>query len=243
MNKNELIRKIEQFAPPELAEGWDCSGWAIETDKQEINKVMLCLTVTDDVVKQAKQQHCDMIISHHPLFQIDFNSELMSETQKPLIDVYSAHTNLDRTIGGTTDRLIELLGLTDYVISNPTDNVEYTEKPFTRYIDYKTTVEIFVSKLRKISPNLRYVNNNNIKFLNKIAFCAGSGTDFIEEASKNGADALVTGDLKFHTALESPIALFDIGHFESEIPVLDVFESVLNGVDIVRADEKSPFLY
>lgn len=42
----------------------------------------------------------------------------------------------------------------------------------------------------------------------------GSGAEFIQEAFEYGADALVTGDFKFHTALDSPIILFDLGHFE-----------------------------
>ena len=98
--------------------------------------------------------------------------------------------------------------------------------------------------LKQISPNLRYINNKNIQILNKIAFCAGSGADFISEAQKNGADAFVTGDLKFHTALDSSIVIYDIGHFESEIFVLSIFEKLLhNDVEIIYADEASPFKY
>lgn len=68
MDKYEIIKRIEAYAPLELAESWDCSGWLVETEKKDIQKVMLALTVTDDVVKQAKEQNCDIIISHHPLF-------------------------------------------------------------------------------------------------------------------------------------------------------------------------------
>ena len=54
MNKYELIKKIERFAPPETQEKWDCSGWLVETKKKDVNRVMLCLTVTEDIVKQVK---------------------------------------------------------------------------------------------------------------------------------------------------------------------------------------------
>ncbi len=224
MNKYEIIQKIENFASPELAESWDCSGWGVETEKSEIKRVMLALTVTNDIIKQALEQNCDMIISHHPLFYVPTNWKN--------IDIYSAHTNLDRTNGGTTDTLVKSLGL------------EVSEKSdFLRYVDINTDVREFSKKLSKISPNFRFVNNRNKKYLKRIAFCAGSGADFIQEAYENGADALVTGDVKFHTALESPIILFDIGHFESEILVLDVFKSLLNGVETIKAEEKSPFIY
>ena len=96
MDKYSIVKKIEDFAPPELAESWDCSGWAVNVkSKYEVFKVMVCLTVTDDIVNQARTQNCDMIISHHPLFFVPLNWHD--------INIYTAHTNLDKTSGGTTD--------------------------------------------------------------------------------------------------------------------------------------------
>ena len=218
MDKYSIVKKIEDFAPPELAESWDCSGWAVNVkSKYEVFKVMVCLTVTDDIVNQARTQNCDMIISHHPLFFVPLNWRD--------INIYSAHTNLDKTGGGTTDTLISTLGLK---ITDASD--------FLRYSDTNISIEEFLKLLSKVSPNLRYLNNKNI------SYCAGSGSEFIQEAYENGADALVTGDLKFHTALESPIAVFDIGHFESEILILDVIKNLLSCVEIIFAKEKSPFI-
>ena len=228
MNKYEITKRIEKFAPPELAEKWDCSGWLVETENQDIKKIMLCLTVTDDVVRQAREQNCDMIVSHHPLFNVSIKYKN--------IDIYCAHTNLDRAKGGTTDTLIKTLGLAKFIVANSGEG-------FVRYINYETSLQDFVKRLKKISPHLRYVNNKGVTQLKRIAFCAGSGTEFIQEAFENGADALVTGDLKFHTALDSPIVVFDIGHFESEDLVLSVFEQIIgNGIGFVYAKEKSPFI-
>lgn len=225
MKRADIYTLINNFAPQELAQSWDCSGAAVETEKTEINKVLLALTVTDDVVNQALKQDCDMIISHHPLFFVPF------EYKK--INIFSAHTNLDLAEGGTTDELIKRLGLT-----------KSNENEFVRYVNLPEAISVkdFALKLSKISPNLRFVNTNNIERIKKIGFCAGSGADFIEAATEDGADAFVTGDLKFHTALDSKIVVFDIGHFESEILVLKVFEKLLKDkVEIVFAEEKSPF--
>lgn len=228
MNKYEITKRIEQFAPLETQEKWDCSGWVVETENQDIQKIMLCLTVTDDVVRQAREQNCDMIVSHHPLFNVSIKYKN--------IDIYCAHTNLDRAKVGTTDTLIKTLGLAKFIVANSGEG-------FVRYINYETSLQDFVKRLKKISPHLRYVNNKGVTKLKRIAFCAGSGTEFIQEAFENGADALVTGDLKFHTALDSPIVVFDIGHFESEVLVLSVFEQIIgNGIGFVYAKEKSPFI-
>lgn len=226
MDKSKIIRKIDEFAPPELAESWDCSGFLVETSRQNISKIMLALTVTDDIVRQAFDQNCDMIISHHPLFFVPLGYKNL--------DIYCAHTNLDKTDGGTTDELIRVLRL------------ESADKSgFVRYVNLQDhiIIEDFAKNLQMISPNLRYVNNFNTKTIQRVGFCSGSGTDFIEEAFKNGADAFVTGDLKFHTALESPVVVFDIGHFESEILVLKVLAELFESeIETVFAEEKSPFI-
>lgn len=235
MYKYKITERIEIFAPSETQEDWDCSGWGINIEGyDEIRKIMLCLTVTEDVVKQAKEQNCDMIISHHPLFCVNCHSELVSESYAPQINVYCAHTNLDKAQGGTTDTLIETLGLSKHKVK--------IEHDFLRMIDYKTTIEDFNNLLKKISPNARVINNNKVKELNKIAFCAGSGSEFINDAKDLGADCLVTGDLKFHTALDSDIVVYDIGHFESEILILPVIKKIIGSdVEIIYAKEQSPF--
>ncbi len=229
MNKYDIIRKIENFAPVETAEPWDCVGFEVETENVEVSKVMLCLTVTDSVVEQARAEKCDMIISHHPLFYVPLE---WSD-----IDIYSAHTNLDKANGGTTDTLIQSLDFKQN---------EQEAQAFLRFVDFDTplSLDIFIQKLKKISPNLRYVNNKNIQHIKKAAFCAGSGAEFINTAQEYGADCLVTGDLKFHTALDSQIIVFDIGHFESEILILPVLKSIIGDeIEVIFAREQSPFKY
>jgi len=223
-----LVNRIEKFAPKDTAQKWDCVGFMVETPKIEIKKVMLCLTPVQDVVNQAREQNCDMIIAHHPAFFVPLDWAD--------IDIYSAHTNLDKTNGGTTDTIIKTLGLEKFKLPVKHDFLRIVEFP------QKISVNDFSQMLVKISPNARIVNNYGQTTLKKAAFCAGSGTEFITEAKKFGADCLVTGDLKFHTALDSSIIVYDIGHFESEILILPVLKKLIgDGVEIVYADEKSPF--
>ena len=230
MDKYQIVKNIENVAPPENAESWDCVGFMVETDKHEVSKVMLCLTVNQDIVTQARNAGCEMIISHHPLFFVS--------TDWSDMDIYSAHTNLDKACCGTTETMLDVLGLRGFV--------KDCRHEFLRGIEFseEVLVEDFVTLLKKISPNLRYVNNLGASTLRKVAFCSGSGSEFISEAKELGFDALVTGDLKFHTALDSEILVFDVGHFESEVIVLPVIKTLIGaGVDVVLADEKSPFLY
>lgn len=239
INKYDIVKKIENFAPSDTAQSWDCVGFMAETSKTDVSKIMLCLTPTESVINQALNLNCDMIISHHPIFEVSLNSALINDNGSPKIDIYSAHTNLDIAKGGTTDTLIESLNLTDCKFWE-------NENEFVRYVEFEKALDVtdFNNILRKISPNLRYINNYNLQKVKKVGFCAGSGSEFISEAKENGADCFVTGDLKFHTAIDSDIVLFDIGHFESEILILPVFEKIIgSGVEIIYANEKSPFIY
>lgn len=227
MNKYEIIRKIEEFAPLETQESWDCSGWGVNVGvdcnnyQSNVQKVLFALTVTDDVVRQAREKGCDMIISHHPLFYVPLEYKD--------INIYCAHTNLDLAQGGTTDTLIKKLG---FKVTRSDGFVRIVE------LAAPITVDELRERLLKISPRLRYVNNCGAKTVQSIGFCAGSGSEFIGKT-----DAFVTGDLKFHTALDAKKVVFDIGHFESEIFAPELLKEITGvGERGIIADEKSPFI-
>lgn len=82
------------------------------------------------------------------------------------------------------------------------------------------TLALISQKLR--ARNLRYVKGKK-QWIKKIAVCGGSGSDLIPDAIKNGADAFVTADIKYHTfhSAQNKILLIDAGHYETETPVLD----------------------
>lgn len=230
MKLTKIISAIENFASLEFQESWDCSGFQLDFGEKEVKKIMLSLSVVENTIEQAIQNNCDMVIAHHPLFFIPF-------TINKGIPVYSAHTNLDKAQGGTTDTLIEILGLSEaQKIGDFLRLIELNEE-----ISLDSFINLIKEKLN--IKTLRVVNNKNMEKIKKIAFCAGSGSDFIKEAEKI-ADAFVTGDVKYHTALESNVIMIDVGHFESEHPVLKTLANLLKNleIEVIIADEKSPFI-
>jgi dinuclear metal center YbgI/SA1388 family protein len=223
LNKYEIVKKIENFAPLETQEIWDASGWIVDLENPEVNKVMFALTITDNVFEQAIKHKCDLIISHHPLFFVPFRYRK--------INLYCAHTNMDKAKGGTTDLLLNA--------------IRYTGKEFgdfVRIVEFETemSVEFLKLKLLPHSTRLRIVNNLGTKTIKTIGFCAGSGSEFINSTP---CDAFVTGDLKYHTVVESKKVLFDIGHFESEIFVVEFLRKLTELEESgVIANETSPFI-
>ncbi|MFN8208686.1 MAG: Nif3-like dinuclear metal center hexameric protein [Bacteroidales bacterium] len=65
--------------------------------------------------------------------------------------------------------------------------------------------------------------------IKKVALCGGSGAFLIPEAIRQGANAFVTADLKYHQFFDADgrILLIDAGHFETEQVVKELFYEVL----------------
>jgi hypothetical protein len=66
----------------------------------------------------------------------------------------------------------------------------------------------------------------------KVALCGGSGAFLVRDAWKQGADVLVTGDVKYHEAREAEtlgLALIDAGHFATERPMIRGVAELLKG--------------
>lgn len=234
---NKIIKKIEQFAPISTAQKWDNSGWQINLGIEETNKILLVLDVTTNTVNEAIKNKCDLIISHHPVFFHDIkiiDSQYLIKAIQNNIQIYSAHTNLDIAQGGVTEHLAEKCGFKD--MDTVFEFIKYKifdeEKNFSKLISTLKTIFGLAS--------LRVVNSSR-KTYKSIAFCSGSGADFISDLEKIGIDVFITGDLKHHQALNATnMTIIDLGHFHSERFVVEIFENLLQDedVEIIRATEQ-----
>jgi putative NIF3 family GTP cyclohydrolase 1 type 2 len=67
------------------------------------------------------------------------------------------------------------------------------------------------------------------KDIKTVAICGGAGAFLIGAARAAGADAYVTGDVKYHEffGAEGRLMLCDVGHFESEQFTYEVFRDLL----------------
>ncbi len=52
--------------------------------------------------------------------------------------------------------------------------------------------------------------------VSRVAYCGGSGASLVDAAAGAGADVFVTGDMKYHQAVETPVCVVDVGHFSLE---------------------------
>ena len=65
------VREIEeilfQWAPHHLAASWDNVGHLIGRREKQVDRVLVALDVTAEVVSEAVKGDFDLIISHHPV--------------------------------------------------------------------------------------------------------------------------------------------------------------------------------
>ncbi len=235
----EIIEAIEQAAPIETQEEWDNSGWQINLGNKNTDKILVCLNVTEETVEQAVKNNCDLIISHHPLIFSPLkcikNKAIIKAVQNN-IQVYSAHTNFDKSSVGTTEKLAEILGFGNLKEINE----------FVKYTIIETLKTENLLKLLKEKLNLKTIkaaNNGGFTKISRIALCAGSGASFIQDLKPYNIDCYITSDIKYHEALESKVLLLDVGHFESEVIALDNIRKIIenHGAEIVMSKEEPVF--
>jgi dinuclear metal center YbgI/SA1388 family protein len=87
-------------------------------------------------------------------------------------------------------------------------------------LDQEMTLGDFADRV-KVSlgcDHLRLTGSDG-QSVRKVALCGGSGAFLLQTAHRQGADVLVTGDVKYHDARQAEdlgIALIDAGHFATE---------------------------
>lgn len=68
MKIKEVAVTLERFAPLPLQESYDNAGLQIGlTEAEDVSGVLLCLDVTEEVILEAEQLGCNLIVAHHPL--------------------------------------------------------------------------------------------------------------------------------------------------------------------------------
>lgn len=119
----DIVRALEEFAPPALQEDYDNSGMQVGSRSAACTGVLLCVDVLPETIDEAIARRCNLIVSHHPLIFKGLKSLTGATPQQTAImnaiaagvSVYSCHTSLDNTVGGVSHEMARRLG-----VSGPT---------------------------------------------------------------------------------------------------------------------------
>ena len=215
---------------------------------RDIQSVLLTTDVTTDVVSEAIELGCQLIISHHPLLFHGLKQVCGQTPQARIVEmaikhdiaIYSAHTNLDSVPGGINTRLAEKLGLTE--IRLLTESGLGAIGQLTKSVNYLD----FIAHIREIlqCTYVRYTRPKKEQ-IQTVALCGGSGAEFIEESIAQGADVYITADCKYHEFQDADgrIGLIDIDHWISERHAPEIFRNILKPLDLnvlISKKDKTP---
>ena len=127
----DITDYLENLAPKAYQESYDNCGLLTGNPQDPVSGVMLTLDTTEEVVKEAIQKDCNLIVSHHPIIFKGLKSltgknyveRTVIEAIRNNIAIYAIHTNLDNIMGGVNKKLSDTIGLTNQKILAPKDQL------------------------------------------------------------------------------------------------------------------------
>lgn len=248
MKIKDVISTLEQFAPLPLQESYDNAGLQIGLTEADVSGVLLCLDVTEAIVQEAIDKRCNMIVSHHPLLfhglkQIGDSDYVQRATVMAIkndIAIVSMHTNLDNVEGGVNSEIARRLGAEG----------EVTEGLFVGEFAQPLSAEEYICNVKKIFNAGVVMTNGLLKRpVKRIAICGGAGAFMLERAIEEGADAFLTGEMKYNDYFDrEEIQITVIGHYESEQFTKDLLKYIIDkgcpGIrTIVTENNTNPIKY
>lgn len=208
------------------------------------------LDPTLEGLERAVAAGADFVLAHHPLSMAprfpdtaDNYLAILALLLKNDICLYSAHTSLDANPEGPVRWLADELGLSRVTTLEPLDpaamaalrargkTAEYgfgftgtLEKPVA-YVDFCRILSVSVGRFEWQGCGRRP------EAVFRVACCPGSGGSMLKAAVEAGADVFISGDIKYHTALEAlteGVRVMDVGHFILEDEMTRRFAKLLD---------------
>lgn len=225
----DIVRILGGFAPYETAEEWDNVGLLVGRRNAPVERVLMALDVTLDVIREAVAKDVQMIVTHHPLMfhargrmtDEDPEGQLLLALCENRIALCSLHTNLDKAAGGVNDALMRAVGFEDADGEGLLRTAELPEE---------MTLNALVSRINEGLSTRAKVYGRKDGALRRLACCSGAGGDEADAALAAGADVFLTGEIKHHEAIyavQRGLCVIEAGHYETESPVLESLSEAL----------------
>lgn len=217
----QVLEILEQIAPPELACSWDNVGLLVDAGRP-VTSIMTALDITADVVRDAAESGCELIVSHHPVIFDPLRRVTAEDVPAMLlqngISAICMHTNLDAAPGGVNDTLADLLGMQREGRRNFAEDCGRIGP-----VEPTTVQQLARFCADTLHSGVRYVDCG--RPITCLAEVSGAGGSYLQEAIDAGADCLVTGEAAHHIALlakQKGVGLVVSGHWGTEHGIADV---------------------
>lgn len=232
----DIYRYLDKKAPFSLQMSFDNAGFLVGRGESLVKRSMVALDITEEVIEEAKEVGCQLIVSHHPIIfhpaktitDKDPTGRCLLALAENHIAAVCAHTNLDMVEGGVNDALAKKLGLTETEFLHQ-NGLDPEGRPCG--IGRIGTVEGFETGPQFAAFVRSTLNANGLRLedagrpIRRVAVGGGACGDMLLDAVAKGCDTFVTADVKYNTFLDARamgINLIDAGHFSTENVVCPV---------------------
>ena len=131
MKLYQILESLQEWAPFSYQDSYDNSGLLLGSVNAEINKTLISLDITEEVMQEAIEGGFDLIVSHHPIIFQAFKSLTGKTPEEKIvitaiqnnIAIIAMHTNLDNISEGVSYQLSKILGLQSQKILSPKDGL------------------------------------------------------------------------------------------------------------------------
>lgn len=250
----EILDRLEQLSPSSFALDWDNSGFLVGDRDSEIRRVLIAVDATKEVIEEAVEKRADLILTHHPMIfsplkrivKEDVIGEKILMLAEHHISLVCMHTNFD--VIGMADEVADRLMLKHKRVLDVTFEDDISKEGIGRYgtLPREMSLKELADQVKlkfDIPGVIMYGEGDAI--VEKVAICGGSGASVIPNAIQNKCQVLITGDLKYHDALDAMqegLLLIDAGHFGIEkifIPYMkDFFDREIKEVTAIGSHQE-----
>ena len=234
----EIYQYLDGLAPFSLQMDFDNAGFLVGRGDRQVDKIPVSLDITEEVVAEAAQLGCQLIVSHHPVIFFPAKSvtdatpdgRILLSLVEHNIAAICAHTNLDAVSGGVNDALARKLGLTN-IEQLKQDGVDASGRPYgIGRVGNTAGVPMYAPAFAAFVKEA--LGANGVRFVDarrpvrRVAVGGGACADMLKDALALGCDTFVTADVKYNGFLDAKalgVNLIDAGHYPTEqvvVPVL-----------------------
>ena len=238
----DVISALERFAPLPLQEDYDNAGLQVGLTEAEVSGALLCLDVTESIVREAIDKGCNLIVSHHPLIfrklrhitDEDYVQRTVTLAIKNDIAIVAMHTNLDSVEGGVNFMIARKLGAAEesirFIGIPQTINGRQGGMGIICQLPQPLTPTEYVALVKSTFNAQCVMTNACQRRIQSVAICGGAGSFLLGNAVNAGADALLTGEMHYHEFFghENDILISVIGHYESEQFTQQLLQEIIN---------------
>ncbi|MBW8243748.1 Nif3-like dinuclear metal center hexameric protein [Muricauda oceani] len=203
MTVTEIAKVLEELAPLAHAEDFDNVGLLVGDPKMNVKGVLVTLDTLENVVDEAIEKKCNLIVSFHPIIfkglkrltGSNYVERVVLKAIANNIAIYSMHTALDNSKMGVNAKICEVLGL-----KNP---------------------EILIPKANSIKKLTTYAPLADAESIKLALFKAGAGE--IGKYSNCSYSSEGIGSFKAESGANPSVGKVGEVHFEKEAQINVIF--------------------